>query len=158
MEKKAPDLVVFTKELKKLMDKHGLFLCGRVSTQEKSENEVYSLDIKDRWTSGSYVEIGPFLIGYIDSAPSITDYSIKKKSFSVMDKDKLLANGVVSPLDGKTAFHNRRDWADHLKRNGCVEFGNDLNNAKPREEVRGDFNVRDELGKATHQVMEKYGH
>lgn len=77
----------------------------------------------------------------------------------ILDKDKLLANGVVSPLDGKTAFHNRREWANHLKANGCVEIGNDFNNStKKKREIHGDFDCREELGKATYQVMEKYGH
>lgn len=77
---------------------------------------------------------------------------------TLQDRDVLLKDGVISPLDGKTAFHNRRDWADHLKRNDCVEIGNDFNNAKPRTEIRGDFDCRKELSQATHQIMEKYGH
>lgn len=77
---------------------------------------------------------------------------------TLQDKDVLLRNGVISPLDGKTAFHNRREWAEHLKLNNCVEIGNDFNNAKPRTEIRGDFDCRKELAQVTHQVMEKYGH
>lgn len=80
-------------------------------------------------------------------------------SITLMDKDKLLANGILSPLDQKTAFHNRKDWGEHLKRNGCVEIGNDLNKAtEKKREIKGDFDCRAELGKVTHQVMEKYGH
>lgn len=78
---------------------------------------------------------------------------------SILDKDKLLANGVLSPLDMKTAFHNRRDYADHLKRNGCVEIGNDFNNSTKKDrEIKGDFDVRAELAKTTHEVMDKYGY
>lgn len=93
-------------------------------------------------------------------ASGIEDARIGKNSFKItlQDKDILLKDGVVSPLDGKTAFHNRHDWADHLKRNDCVEIGNDFNNSKPRTEIRGDFDCRKELSQATHQVMEKYGH
>lgn len=88
------------------------------------------------------------------------DQRISKKSkISIMDKDKLLANGVLSPLDMKTAFHNRVDYADHLKRNGCVEVGNDFNKStEKKREIKGDFDVRAELSKVTHQVMDKYGH
>lgn len=77
---------------------------------------------------------------------------------AIMDRDVLLKNGVTSPIDPKQSFTNRRDWAEHLKRNDCVEIGNDFNNAVPRKEIRGDFNCREELSKVTHQVMEKYGH
>ena len=82
-----------------------------------------------------------------------------KINTTIMDKDKLLANGIISPLDMKTAFHNRRDYADHLKRNGCVEIGNDFNKStEKKREIKGDFDVRAELSEATHRVMEKYGH
>ncbi len=74
-------------------------------------------------------------------------------------RDKLLENGVISPLDGKTVFLNRYDWSEHLKRNGCVEIGNDFNNAvNKKRETEGDFNCRAELAKVTHQVAEKYGY
>lgn len=77
----------------------------------------------------------------------------------LQDRDILLKDGILSPLDQKTAFHNRRDWNEHLKRNGCVEIGNDYNNStQKKSEIKGDFNCRQELGKATYQVMEKYGH
>lgn len=76
---------------------------------------------------------------------------------TLMDKDILLKDGVKSPVTGE-AYLNRRDWNNHLKANGCVEFGNDLNNAKQRTEVRGDFNCREELGRAVHEVAEKNGY
>lgn len=83
----------------------------------------------------------------------------KSNKISILDKDKLLANGVLSPLDMKTAFHNRRDYADHLKRNGCVEIGNDFNKStEKKREIKGDFDCHSELSEATHRVMEKYGH
>lgn len=86
-------------------------------------------------------------------------YSNKSKfNITISDRDVLLKNGVTSPIDPKQAFTNRREWAEHLKRNDCVEIGNDYNNAKPPTEIKGDFNCRKELSQATHQVMEKYGH
>lgn len=82
-----------------------------------------------------------------------------KGSIIIQDRDALLKDGIVSPLDGKTAFHNRRDWANHLKANDCVEVGNDFNNsAQKKKEIKGDFDCRNELGHATYQVMDKYGH
>lgn len=78
---------------------------------------------------------------------------------SLLDKDKLLTNGVVSPLDQKSVFHNRADWGDHLKRNGCVEIGNDYGDStKKKREIKGDFDCRDALGQAVQQVGEKYGY
>lgn len=89
----------------------------------------------------------------------------RKQSYSpshkmtIFDRDKLLADGILSPIDRKTAFSNRKDWAEHLRANGCVEIGNDFNNAKEIPgKLRGDFDVRDDLGRATYQVMEKHGH
>lgn len=77
----------------------------------------------------------------------------------IMDKDRLLRDGVLSPLDQKSTFHNRQAWGEHLKANDCVEVGNDLNNAtQKKREIRGDFDCRAELTQATQQVMEKYGH
>lgn len=39
--------------------------------------------------------------------------------------DKLFDKGnIVSPADGK-AYSNRAEWKEMLKRNNCVEFGND---------------------------------
>lgn len=73
---------------------------------------------------------------------------------TIVDRDKLLANGVLSPLDHQTYFTNRKDWADHLKANGCVEIGNDYNNSiKNNREVKGDFDCRKELAQATHQIL-----
>lgn len=82
----------------------------------------------------------------------------KTLKITLMDKDKLLANGVKSPIN-KKSFTNRREWKEHLKANGCVEVGNDFNNAKEvAGKLRGDYDVRDDLGKATYEVMAKYGH
>lgn len=74
----------------------------------------------------------------------------------IMDKDKLLANGVLSPIT-KEAFHNRADYKDHLKRHGCVEIGNDFNNSDGKRPLQGDFDCRKELAQATHEVCDKYG-
>lgn len=57
-------------------------------------------------------------------------------------------------LDGKP-IGSRREHREFLKRNGCVEVGNDFNNTKSPKEVRGDFNVRPELSRAVHQVLNK---
>lgn len=78
---------------------------------------------------------------------------------TIVDGDKLLANGVLSPIDQKTVFHNRKDWAEHLKRHNCIEFGNDFNKSTEKmREIKGDFDCREQLTKATHQIAEKYGH
>lgn len=97
----------------------------------------------------------------MDIACAIEDNRLsghEKSKITVMDHDILLKDGVKSPLDQKTYFTNRQRWKDHLKANGCVEIGNDFNDAKPRTEVRGDFDCRKELSQAVYQVMEKHGH
>lgn len=49
---------------------------------------------------------------------------------------------------------SRSAHREYLKRNGYVELGND---AKPiqRTDVRGDFNVRAELTRATHEILSR---
>lgn len=90
------------------------------------------------------------------------DARIRKSTASkitICDRDKLLANGVLSPIDNKTHFSNRRDWNNHLKANDCVEIGNDFNSAREVPgQLRGDYDIRSDLAKATHEVMDKYGH
>ena len=81
-----------------------------------------------------------------------------KGKIVVRDADILLKDGIKSPLDQKSVFTNRKDWAEHLKRNGCVEIGNDYNNKKPSKEIHGDFDCRKELAQAVNQVADKYGH
>lgn len=75
---------------------------------------------------------------------------------TIINRDKLLEGGVKSPADGKT-YSTRREWNDHLKANNCVELGNDLNNAKPRTEVRGDFATKSDVAQAVNEVFEKRG-
>ena len=109
-----------------------------------ADERIIALAISDKTASENWAES--------------REYS-KSLKISILDKDKLLANGVLSPLDMKTAFHNRRDYADHRKRNRCVEVGNDFNNStKKKRQIEGDFDCRAELSQATHQIMEKYGH
>lgn len=43
---------------------------------------------------------------------------------TVMDRDALLKDNIQSPADGKR-YSNRKDWNEMLKRNNCIEFGND---------------------------------
>lgn len=76
------------------------------------------------------------------------------QNLCIIDKDKLLKDGVVSPLDQKTYFTNRKAWGEHLKANGCVEIGNDYNNStRKKREIKGDFDCRRELAHATQQVL-----
>jgi hypothetical protein len=165
MAKKAPNLLLFTRDLQKLMQKHGCYLLGnhRISTDEIINSTTLACEVTAEIAVQSGIHTitdrsGPFIIVNADRKEIIPSfYQGNKSHVSIMDKDRLLANGVVSPID-QTVFHNRRDWANHLKSHDCVEFGNDLNNAKAPTEMRGDFNCREELGKATYQIMEKYGH
>lgn len=71
----------------------------------------------------------------------------------IIDKDKLLKDGVRSPADG-SVYSNRREWNEHLKSKGLVEVGNDYNGQKPRE-LQGDYNCRKALTEATREVLSK---
>lgn len=82
------------------------------------------------------------------------DQNEKKDKVTVIITDVLLKDGVVSPIDQKSVFHNRKDWGEHLKRNNCVELGNDR---MPERKIQGNFNCRKELTQATRQVLEKQG-
>lgn len=83
----------------------------------------------------------------------------KSIKLTLQDRDILLKEGVLSPLDQKTAFHNRREWNEHLKVNGCVEIGNDYGDStKKKREIKGDFDCREALAQAVNQVGEKYGY
>lgn len=62
--------------------------------------------------------------------------------------------GVQSPLDGKT-YYDVRSYEDSVKRAGCKIDGNDTVIEAPKKEIQGDFNVREELTKVTHQVLSK---
>ncbi len=160
MTKKTPNIASFVSGLEKLMKKHDCYLIGDFKITHSNIINTDTLVC----TTAEYIHcggiknnMGPFIVINADRIEKKSNFDSKKVNITVLMKDKLLENGVLSPIDGK-AFHNRADWADHLKRHDCVEFGNDLNNAKQREEVRGDFDCRKELGEATHRVMEKYGH
>ena len=75
-------------------------------------------------------------------------------SVVVFNHDKLLHDGVKSPVDGKM-YTSRKTWGDHLKAHNCREVGNDWNNKLPQRELRGDFNVRPELERVAHQILNK---
>lgn len=156
------DQDLFVADLKKVLKRHKVWLSGTVKIREinggwdEKTAECIITEIINygyaRDTSGAFVNFN------IIPVEVKNNFSNRKVSTVIMDRDKLLANGVLSPLDQKTTFHNRKDWGEHLKANGCVEIGNDFNKSieKPRE-IKGDFDCRDELGKVTHQVMDKYG-
>lgn len=74
---------------------------------------------------------------------------------AIIDKDRLLANGIASPID-KSMHTNRRTWKEHLKANGCVEIGNDFNKSTGKKPLEGNFDCRKELTEATNRVWDKY--
>lgn len=156
------DRDLFVADLKKVLKKHKVWLSGAIKIREiKSvwDEKTAECMITDENGCFPYKDTsGPFINFNIIPLEIKNSFSNRKVSTVIMDRDKLLANGVLSPLDQKTAFHNRKDWGEHLKANGCVEIGNDFNNStEKKREIKGDFDCREELAKATHQVMEKYG-
>ena len=71
---------------------------------------------------------------------------------TIQDKDILLKDGVISPADGK-AYHNRKEWNEHLHSRGLVEFGNDrVNKDKPRQIQMKDMNLKSAIKQAVNQV------
>lgn len=148
-------------DLKKVFKKHKAWPSGSLKLRELNgewDEKTAECIITDEHGVFPYKDTsGPFIDFTIIPVEKVSNFTGRKVNTTIMDKDKLLANGIISPLDGKTAFSNRRDWGEHLKANGCVEYGNDLNNHKAPTEIRGDFDCRKELSQATHQVMEKYG-
>lgn len=152
---------LFILDLQKVFKKHRVWLSGVVKIRDlkKFDEATASCLIREENGLYPYKDVsGPFLGFYINPIEEEVKFDSKKVKTVIMDKDKLLANGVVSPLDQKSSFTNRQSWGEHLKANGCVEYGNDLNNHKAPTEVRGDFDCRKELTEATHQVMGKHGH
>lgn len=148
-------------DLKRIFKKHGVWPSGSLKLREFKngwDGKTADCIVADENGAFPYKDTdGPFInfsIIPVEIAPS---FVAKKVNTVLMDKDALLANGIKSPLT-QESFTNRKAWAEHLKANGCVEIGNDFNNAKMRTEVRGDFDCRKELSQATHQVMDKYGH
>lgn len=61
--------------------------------------------------------------------------------------DKLFDKGhIVSPADGK-AYGNRQQWNEMLKRNNCVEFGNDIK-PKARKQEFKDMKLKPAIAEA----------
>lgn len=148
----------FASELKKLLKKHNIWVSGtlRVRDLKEFDEKTANCEVLDFLNYGYATDSqGPFIRFGINEKKSTIEHVFSASKLVVMDTDKLLRDGVKSPIDG-SIHGNRAGYKDHLKRHGCVEIGNDFNNAKPRSEVRGDFNCREELTKATHQVMDKY--
>ena len=73
----------------------------------------------------------------------------------IIDRDKAFRDRPLqSCVDG--SYHtNRRGYEEHLKMNDCRIYEKDSSNARKEGEVRGDFNVREELTKATREVLSK---
>lgn len=92
---------------------------------------------------------GPFIECEVSKKPTFLPVKSNKINTAIVDKDVLLKDGVKSTVDGKM-YGNRREWNDHLKRNGCVEIGNDYNNHTPKPN-NADHNVRGELINAMKQ-------
>jgi len=73
----------------------------------------------------------------------------------IINKDKLFAEGVKSPIDGNT-YTTRAAWNIHLKDNGCVEVGNDWNKSVPvKKTIEGDFNNRSDISRSIQELRSK---
>lgn len=80
--------------------------------------------------------------------PSKLDFSAKGSPYGY-DADKLLADGVMCPADGKR-YTSRREWNDTLRARGYEEVGNEK---QPKQAIQGDFNVHSELKAAIQQHL-----
>lgn len=63
-------------------------------------------------------------------------------------------SGVKSPVDGKM-YYDVNSYEQSVKRAGCSIMGNDTPTTQAKKDVQGDFDVRQELTKATRQVLAK---
>ena len=64
-------------------------------------------------------------------------------------------NGILNHADGKR-YDSKSQYNRAVVASGCRVVGNDFNNQNlSRTEVRGDFNVRPELAKTVHQVLNR---
>lgn len=87
------------------------------------------------------------------------DKSNSQNKITVWDRGiSFKDDAIISPADGR-AYSTRHSWDEMLKYNGCIQIGNDFNNAtEKKREVQGNFDCREELTRVTHQVAEKYGY
>lgn len=85
--------------------------------------------------------------------PSMMDAILAGESikFQIGDKDTAFKDPVKSPIT-KQHYTTRRSYEEHVHSNGCFIVGDDTPKEKPKGLV-GDFNVREELSQATHQVL-----
>lgn len=93
-----------------------------------------------RMISGDLVRIGE------GRPPSDRSFSAKE-SFAC-------GAGVKSPADGKM-YYDVRSYENSVERMGCRIVGNDARATPAKKEIAGEYNVRDELTKATRQVLSK---
>lgn len=104
-------------------------------------------------------ESGPFILLTAEEKPLARAAFTKLSYDSAMlniDKDKLLREGIASPLD-KSIHTNRKSYNDHLRAHGCREVGNDYNNAKPKEwEHVSDASIKDSVAQAVHEVFDRH--
>jgi hypothetical protein len=63
------------------------------------------------------------------------------------------AMGVDIATGKAPVIHSRSQHREYLRRNGYVEIGNEK--PKLRDEVRGDFDVRPELGRVVREVLQR---
>lgn len=144
----------FINEVRSLCESHGLFLDGKLRVRQGKEwdGDTFSITHKDEIDYGYAKDsTGPFICFSINKLTKLTDFEGKKVNMQIVDKDKLLRDGVKSMADGKI-YGNRHEYNEHLKRNGFIEVG-DQAPTKPNREVRGDFEVRGALKDALQKHL-----
>lgn len=149
-------------DIQKVLKKHRAWLSGslkiRTLNSDKWDELTADCSVCDELDFGyAKDKSGPFLKFSIQEQPPKITFSARASKTVIMDKDHLLKDGILSPID-KKAFHNRREWNDHLKRNGCIELGTEANKLTGKKPLEGDFNCRKELSEVVERVSQKYGH
>jgi len=143
----------FVADLIKLQKKHGKYLDGqlRIRCADNWNYDSASTEVCNEIMYGSLRDkTGPFLVCTIDKNPEPScEIKPGKKTYMISDIEP-----YRNTIDGKP-IGGRRQHREFLKQHGCVEVGNDFNSAKSSKEIRGDFNVRPELSRAVHQVLNK---
>lgn len=151
----------FISELNNICGKYNILLHGSLRIMDKESFDNQSITHKSTRTY-SYSLIDSLEFDCEDKKPlsPFKETQSKASSIQIIDRDKLVT-GVAHPCDGKKS-HNRASWENTLKTNNCVTVGNDMKVPDRREitasDMKGDFNVREALGRATHEVLSKRGH
>lgn len=120
----------FIDDLKAVFTKHQMALLGTIQLyQITPENEFITDSLKieyqkdNKCYGGTWR--GDFLNIECDKVEPEPAAEFERKSFTVLDREALVRDGVKSPLDDKV-YYSRKAYDDHAKRHDSVLVGSDF--------------------------------